>query len=354
MNTMMKKVSIFMLALTIMIGFYSCKKDETRVVLDPANVTAPALDASLDGAAVTITADNQDSTVTMNWTAANYGFNTAINYYVQMDLKGNNFSKASTLGSTKSATSLTLSLGDLNNKLLLMEEDPEVANPLDIEFRVVALISSQVDTVSSQVISMTFVPYAVAIVYPQLYVPGAYQGWAPDQADSIGSINSDDKYEGYIYMPQAGEFKFTSKRAWDGTNYGDGGTPGTLSTDGGAGNLSVDEPGFYKFNVNTTDLTWTSLKTTWGLIGDATPGGWDTDTPMTYNPDTQLWTVTLDLNAADIKFRANSAWDLNYGSNDANGKLQENGANIHIDAAGNYTITLDLSHTVYRYKIEKN
>lgn len=351
---MMKKVSIFMLALTIMIGFYSCKKDETRVVLDPANVTAPALDASLDGAAVTITADNQDSTVTMNWTAANYGFNTAINYYVQMDLKGNNFSKASTLGSTKSATSLTLSLGDLNNKLLLMEDDPEVANPLDIEFRVVALISSQVDTVSSQVISMTFVPYAVAIVYPQLYVPGAYQGWAPDQADSIGSINSDDKYEGYIYMPQAGEFKFTSKRAWDGTNYGDGGTPGTLSTDGGAGNLSVDEPGFYKFNVNTTDLTWTSLKTTWGLIGDATPGGWDTDTPMTYNPDTQLWTVTLDLNAADIKFRANSAWDLNYGSNDANGKLQENGANIHIDAAGNYTITLDLSHTVYRYKIEKN
>lgn len=351
---MMKRISILILVLTTMIGFYSCKKDETRVVLDTTKITAPVIDASADGASVVITATNQDSTVTLNWTAASYGFNTAINYYVQMDLKGNNFSKASTLGSTKSKTQLSVSLADLNNKLLLMEDDPEVANPLDVEFRVVSLISSQVDTVTSDVIDMTFIPYAVAIVYPQLYVPGAYQGWAPDKADSIGSLNSDDHYEGYIYMSQAGEFKFTSKRAWDGTNYGDGGTPGTLSTDGGAGNLSVPEAGFYKFNVNTTDLTWTYLKTTWGLIGDATPGGWDADTPMTYNPDTQLWTVTLDLNAADIKFRANGAWDLNYGSNDQNGKLQQNGANIHIDAAGNYTVTLDLSHTVYRYTVKKN
>lgn len=343
-----------MLALTIMIGFYSCKKDETRVVLDPAQITAPALDANLDGVAITITSENQDSTVTLNWTAANFGFNTAINYYVQMDLQGNNFSKAATLGSTKSATTLSMSLGDLNNKLLLMEEDPEVANPLNLEFRVIALISSQVDTVSSPVVNMTFVPYAVTIVYPQLYVPGAYQGWAPDQADSIGSLNSDGKYEGYIYMSQGGGFKFTSQRDWNGINYGDGGTPGTLSTDGGAGNLSVPEAGFYKFNVNTNDLTWSYLKTTWGLIGDATPGGWDTDTPMTYDDATQLWTVTLDLNAADIKFRANGSWDLNYGSDAQNGKLQPGAGNIHIDAAGNYTITLDLSHTVYRYKIEKN
>ncbi len=351
---MMKRISILIIVLATMIGFYSCKKDENRVVLDPAKVTAPVIDASADGTSVVITKTNQDSTVLFSWKAANYGFNTAINYSVQMDLEGNNFSNPTTLGTTKSTTTLEVSLGDLNNKLLLMEADPEVATPLNIAFRVVANISSQVDDIYSKVVNITFTPYTVPIVYPQLYVPGAYQGWAPDAADSIGSLKSDGNFEGYIYMDAPGEFKFTSERDWNGINYGDGGTPGTLSTDGGAGNLSVPEAGFYKFNVNTNDLTWTYLKTTWGLIGDATPGGWDTDTPMTYNPDTQLWTVTLDLNAADIKFRANSAWDLNYGSNNQNGKLDQDGANIHIDVAGNYTITLDLSHTVYRYNVKKN
>ena len=337
-----------------MIGFYSCKKDENRVVLDPAKVTAPVIDASADGTTVVITKTNQDSTVMFSWQAANYGFNTAINYSVQMDLDGNNFSNPTTLGTTKSITTLKVSLGDLNNKLLLMEADPEDATPLNIDFRIVSSVSNQVKDVNSGVVKITFTPYTIPIVYPKLYVPGAYQGWAPDKADSIGSLKSDGNFEGYIYMDAPGEFKFTSERDWNGTNYGAGDTPGTLSTDGGAGNLSVPDSGFYKFNVNTTDLTWTSLKTTWGLIGDATPGGWDTDTPMVYNPDTQLWTVTLDLSANDIKFRANGGWDLNYGSNDGNGKLQPNGANIHIAVAGNYTITLDLSHTVYRYTVTKN
>jgi hypothetical protein len=94
------------------------------------------------------------------------------------------------------------------------------------------------------------------------------------------------------------------------------------------------------------------------LIGDATPGGWDTDTPMTYDVDNHVWTVTLDLKVGDIKFRANGTWALNYGSNNNEGKtvgkLQEGGENIHVKKAGNYTVILNLDHTVYKYKLEKN
>lgn len=350
----MKKTALLLLVLATFVGFYSCKKDETRVVLDTSKITAPALNVAGDGSQVDINPNNLDSSLLFTWTAANYGFSTAINYFLQMDVAGNHFKKPSTLGSTHSELSFTLGYNELNNKLLLMESDPENPIPLHLAFRVIALVSSAVDTVASNTDTLSMTPYYITIVYPQLYVPGAYQNWKPDLADSIGSLKSDGNYEGYIYMNVGGEFKFTSARDWNHTNYGNSGTPGVLTTDNGAGNISVPDSGIYKFNVNTNALTWEYLETSWAVVGDATPGGWNTDTPLNYDPDTQLLTITMDLTAGDIKFRANGSDDLNYGSNDQNGRLQEGGGNIHVSEAGNYTITLDLSHTIYKYKVLKN
>jgi len=350
----MKKISILILTLVTMIGFYSCQKEGAKVTLDPNNISSPELKSPADGTNMTFTKENSDSTIVFNWTTAKYGFNVAVDYYVQIDNKGNNFKNALSVGHTKSKDSLNVLVNDLNNKVLLLEADPEVPLPLDVSFRVIAIINSHVDTAFSKPINANIQPFYIPIIYPQLYVPGAYQGWSPSTADSIGSLNSDGNYEGYIYMDVPTEFKFTSARDWGHINYGYA-APGKLSTDGGAGNLSVADSGFYKFNVNTTDLTWTSLKTVWSLIGDATPGGWSTDTPMHYSPTTQLWTVTLNLTANSIKFRANGSWALNYGSDKNDGKLQEgSNTNIAIPKAGNYTVVLDLSHTVYKYKLIKN
>jgi len=83
------------------------------------------------------------------------------------------------------------------------------------------------------------------------------------------------------------------------------------------------------------------VKTDWGLIGDATVGGWDNSTPMTYDPDTGLWSVTTTLNAGQFKFRANNSWDINLGGDMNN--LAYNGDNIVVPEAGTYLITLDLS-----------
>ncbi len=352
----MKRTQIIIILMALVLGMSSCKKDEDRVVFDPAKVVAPQLNSELDGTQIEITTDNIDSAgLVLNWTASDYGFNAAITYTVQMDLQENNFTNAFALGTTSGETSLNVSYNDLNNFLLLMENDPESPVALDVEFRVLSLISDAVDTIYSNTIKMNIKPVYIPIVYPQLYVPGAYQGWNPATADSIGSLNSDGKFEGYIYMAEASEFKFTSARDWDHTNYGDAGEPGKLTTENGlSNNLSVPEGGFYKFNVNTNELTWSYLKTTWGLIGDATAGGWDTDTPMEYDEETQLWSVTADLSVGDIKFRANGGWELNYGSDDQNGRLQQGGGNIHVDEAGNYTVILDLSTTVYKYRLEKN
>ncbi len=187
--------------------------------------------------------------------------------------------------------------------------------------------------------------------YPVLYVPGGYQGWDPTKTSTVlASANVDGKYEGYLNFPDANtEFKFTDGPAWD-VNYGDTGADGVL--DQGGDNIKAAEAGFYKIDVDLNTLTYTLLKTDWGLIGSATPGGWDSDQNLTYDAASNSWSIQLDLVPGDIKFRANDAWDLNYGDDGKDALLEKNGANIAIATAGNYKITLFLDKPDHTYSIE--
>ena len=132
--------------------------------------------------------------------------------------------------------------------------------------------------------------------YPVIYVPGDYQEptWDPANSTQLASVNSDGTYEGYIYVEAGKQFKFTDGPSWD-VNYGDDGMDGTLEA--GGANIAPAETGYYKLNVNLNDLTYTMVKTEWGVIGDGTAGGWDTDQNMTYDPETKLWSAMLDLTA---------------------------------------------------------
>lgn len=85
----------------------------------------------------------------------------------------------------------------------------------------------------------------------------------------------------------------------------------------------------------------------WAIIGSATPGGWNTETPMTYDFCNRVWKVTLALNGTagsnEFKFRANNAWTINYGDGGAGGALDLNGGNLTVPStgSGNYSVTLN-------------
>ncbi len=185
-----------------------------------------------------------------------------------------------------------------------------------------------------------------AKAYPVVYCPGSYQGWDPTNTTTvIASKASDSKYEGYLYMASSNQqFKFCTTPSWD-HNYG--GTNGTLVPNGD--NISLADPGYYKVNIDTAALTYSVTKTTWAVIGDATPGGWSNDTPMAYDATSNTWTITVDLVPGGLKFRANGGWDLNYGDDGANGTLEEGGANIAVPEAGTYLITMKLGIPDYTY-----
>ena len=125
-----------------------------------------------------------------------------------------------------------------------------------------------------------------------------------------------------------------------------------MTTDGNAGGLSVANGGYYELSANLNTMSWTATATTWGIIGDATPGGWSTDTQLSYDATNQVWTATVVMKqAGSYKFRANDAWVIDFGI-DNSGNLQyadnplfpynPNLNNLSVPADGTYIITLDL------------
>lgn len=186
--------------------------------------------------------------------------------------------------------------------------------------------------------------YAFTSAVPYLYTPGDANGWSQGASQMLYT-NDYANYYGYAVLSPSG-FKFTDAPDWDHTNYGDSGTEGTLSTDGGAGNLSVPEKGLYWCHVNTASLTYeVTLVSTIGVIGDATPGGWDSSTALTPSDDFLTWTGNITFGTGEYKFRANNGWDINLGGNLQD--LTQDGSNLPSPGAGTYTVTLNLGQLPY-------
>jgi starch-binding outer membrane protein SusE/F len=341
MKNWLSKISITALAAVI---FVSCKKDETRAIVDvgaPGTLSASSTTLILDSSA----ANRNNTAVTFTWTAASFGYQAAVKYTLQIAKTGANFANAREY-SLDGGLSQAFTHAEFNQVALLAGLAPGANGTL--EARVRSTISSKVDTTYSNKITITVKPYLVIINYPSLWVPGDYQGWTPATAAKISSQFSNGQYEGFVNIAGGTlQFKFTSDPDWNHTNYGySSGTvsgnkvTGTLSTSGSAGNLFVPSAGYYRMKANVPALTWEVEKMTFGLIGDF--NGWSTDVNMTYNPTTQVWTGTINpATAGGFKFRANAGWTVNFGDNGANGSLEYDGSNISI-TPGPHTITLDL------------
>jgi starch-binding outer membrane protein SusE/F len=185
----------------------------------------------------------------------------------------------------------------------------------------------------------------------KLFVVGDYNSWNNSPtAKFIISTPSNSTAEGYVYLTTGG-IKLTTNHSWDDNNtFGDNGSGGLTNP---GGNIPVTTAGYYRIRANLGTMTYSLTLTTWGIIGDATPGGWGAQTNMTYNPTTQKHYLVANLTSGGaFKFRGTSDWAVNYGSSDGS-TLVHDGANIAIGTTADYDITLDLS-TPNEYKYSAN
>uniref|UniRef100_UPI00402A3660 Outer membrane protein SusF domain-containing protein n=1 Tax=Prevotella sp. TaxID=59823 RepID=UPI00402A3660 len=174
---------------------------------------------------------------------------------------------------------------------------------------------------------------------PILYMKGDANGW-----DGYDYLSGEDgvKFTGFMYLNQNG-FKFTTASDWSGTGYG-----ANFNTAPDAANIVITEPaGYYQVDVDLSEKTYTLTPiTSIGIIGSASPNGWESDVDMTYvpyNKDTKevngYWEVkNITLSAGEIKFRANDDWAISWGG-ELDNLTTKNGGNITVEA-GTYDIKL--------------
>lgn len=359
---MMKK--LFYLSVTLVICLFSACRKEAELTVLKTVAFGSSLTAS-KSAVVLSAANDTTSVVTFSWPAVVYPIKAAVTYTLQADIP------ADTVGTAAWGNATSVAIGndvlsksykgkDLNALALALGLKSGVAGSL--VFRVRAY---QDQNAYTKAVAVNVTPYVAASTYPLLYVPGDYQGWSPATAPTMAALQA-KIYEGYVNQSAGGSyhFKFTTARDWDHINYGDGGG-GKLTADGLAGDLIGPGPGYIQLSANLNTNTWTATQVTWSILGDASPGGWDKDTQLTYDAANQVWTVTADMvSTGSFKFRANNAWNIDFGV-DAKGNLAYadspvygyNAAinNITVPVSGNYTITLDLHDpSNYNYKLKKN
>ncbi|NER14647.1 SusF/SusE family outer membrane protein [Leptobacterium flavescens] len=370
----MKKILATLVILAALTTNWSCSDDDREPVAALQELPELLVDFGANTYVLTEQTVN-NLAVSLIWSAADFGFPAQVNYTVQGDMADGDFSEPISFGTT-TETFFNITVGQLNDAALGMGLTPFEEGQMAI--RVVGVISDNVAPAPTETVVLNVTPFTFA-TEPEparLAVPGDHQGWNPDpnavefvpflQASSATTTD----FEGFVELNN--EFKFVGANddgnfVWGNIDWGDAsGTNGSYTqvlTDDGEGNCgtgTVGGPGYYLVRANTEDLTYSLEKTEWGIIGNATPTGWDSDTDMTYDPVARVWTITIDLVQQDapdngLKFRANDDWAINIGDTGADGIMEFGGDNIGVPEDGNYTVVLDLSNPrQYTYTLTKN
>ncbi|MBZ9653053.1 SusE domain-containing protein [Psychroflexus montanilacus] len=304
----------------------------------------------------------QNNAERFTWESPDFGVPTPITYQLEGSIDFE-FTEPVGLAETSNQQA-SVSVGQLLNlaEAAGLDNDEETENPDsgDLFFRVRALIGSENAENSPETISeiTTLTVTLIAAggeepVIPLMSVPGEHQDNQYDPpsaplvaASDVGNVD----YEGFMYLE--GNFKFVEPDAdgvfsYDNTDYGMGEEEGTLEV---SGPDIVAEAGYYLVRANTDALTYNLTETNWGIIGAATPNGWDESTPMTYNAETKKFEIEITLTADAFKFRANDSWDINLGGDPNN--LNFGGDDLINENGGTYLVELDLSNPrMYSYTL---
>jgi len=123
--------------------------------------------------------------------------------------------------------------------------------------------------------------------------------------------------------------------------------PGNFGVNGGWGGLRTTKNLVNQFAVDL-DVLNSSLgsQSDWGLVGSATPNGWNGPDVEMYQTGPQEFSIYTELVSGELKFRFNEDWGNNFGDNGNDGTLESGGANIPI-SQGTYFIVMDLGSGTY-------
>ncbi|MBE6219253.1 MAG: starch-binding protein [Rikenellaceae bacterium] len=346
----MKKLLYSIIALTGL-AFASCTQEHIDVQYNPENAVAPTLGA-IEGCELS----DGGADIVVEYTKADFGVATANahNLYISKseDMADMKKAKAAFADAT-----ITLTQADLNVVAL---DFAEAGTEVDLYFAVVANLNTDKGAavagtdLMSNVVKATFKSYVADVLptekFEKVWVIGNYCGWDHSKTQFLFDYNATGTtFAGIVDFADAEGvslantgFKLTGIAGWDDScNWGEE-TKATevdepasiqLITGGGSQDIMRYAKRFYAFEFDNTTLV---LKKSWGadqigIIG--LNGNWESDIVMEYNPKWTRFYADIDVaEATEMKFRADAAWDINWGVDCAMG-----GDNIAVPA-GQYRV----------------
>ncbi len=348
---MNKKLIIYLTFIGLIGLLFSCEKDETKVVMSaspivPTIVTVPDL---------TLQRTKGASILEFVGTAVDPGFTASANYFLEACATGTKFADPIVVASGVKATSLTVSVSDLNGMLIKKFPTDQTTS---IDFRLRAELVVDAGTGAPGTGANTF-EYSSDTKTVKVTTYGLPRLNLVDSGvtQKIESTLGDGKYTGYVKLDKTKPFTLNDPDA--NVTYGANGTALAVTSTG----IIPTNNGWFKLSADTKALTYSMDPYMIGLIGSATPNGWNSpDSKMDYDSQSGLWYITLDLVVGEVKFRCNDTWgSINLGLGDATHtgysltNLWNDGGsqNIPITVAGNYTIKVSIGNT-YSCTITKN
>ena len=313
-----------------------------------------------------------------------YGFTAATTYFAQVSF-GETFEEGTyvEMEGAGSAQKIELNTKEVNKAITLLQGDNVNENPgvMDIFIRLRAhltdkktSVTSDVQTVKdaySNVIKLSVQPYYMLLVdaLPAPYwLVGDFQGWANDAKGAAAGLVPMSLVDGFSYntVTGAGDFTFTGyfeaglgyklvlvPGSWDIQVGYDGAN--LVFNDGGSGNITVAESGYYTLTANSEKYEGTfeaadvapAEHATMEFVGSFDNWG---EAPIVMAPMSMkhLWYAEMTF-AEDCegKFRNDSSWSANWGGDSFPYSTIKSGSNIKV-LAGTYDVVFnDLDGNYY-------
>ncbi|HEY9221512.1 MAG: SusE domain-containing protein [Lutibacter sp.] len=333
----MKKLK-FILILLLSISIWSCEDDDADIDIFPSETlegvavlnTPNVIDFEITETTDVVVGNENEIATTFTWSEVTGNYNGSVLYFLEMDIKGNNFKNGvyaplGSQGTTElskeiSNNDLNLAVNKINTQLVTLGSALAVdfSTATEFDIRVVSVADISKDKSFSEPITIKVNAYEkIVVIEPELFIVGSVQSyygtsnWNPEQGLEMRYIGDGTTkvFEAYMKATAGDIFKFISNQAiWDNVvgNYGTigGAQDGNLKNASDSGNIEILEEGHYYVQVDIDNLTYKLVKMQWGIIGSATPNAWDGETPMTYKFNTNTWEIALNLTAGEVKFRS--------------------------------------------------
>jgi len=314
-----KKWILFFLPLAIFFGIVACREELTPEEFKISELSLKTSDIS------ELLPDMYNAKFNFSWTPAdNKGTNSSISYKLEIDKKENNFSSPQVYEMGKNVYSQDILIGELNT--LLVETYGAVpGTPVEMQARITATFGDNSVKEQSAIADFTLTPFKPFT--EQLFIVGdaTVNGWDIANATELTRNASNPAEFVYYGQLKSGNFKFAVNRdtCWcqDFYTKDPNDENKMVYNEGGSGadlQWTVDNAGLYKITVDILKLTIKIDKMNapqfdkiW-IVGDASPSGWNIDTPIALTQDAEnpfIFTLECLLKEGNFKFLAGATGD---------------------------------------------